>query len=208
MTYNVKEIFYTIQGEGINAGRPAVFCRFVGCNLWSGKDNDKATADCSFCDTDFIGGFKVKTSLDLVEMISKVLFDGTNGQQHMGLVVITGGEPALQINQELIDLLHVKGFEVALETNGTINIPDGIDWVCVSPKGLTQIVVTHGNELKYVYPQERAPESYEVYKFDHFLLQPKAVNYVNDYEERAIKYCKTNPKWRFSAQLHKVWGIA
>lgn len=208
MTYNVKEIFYTIQGEGINAGRTAVFCRFVGCNLWSGNEKDRDTARCSFCDTDFLGGFKVKTSVDLIKMIRKELMDGTNGQQTTGLVVITGGEPALQINQELIDLLHVEGFEVALETNGTIKIPDGIDWVCVSPKGLTNIVVTHGNELKYVYPQERAPESYEGYNFDHFLLQPKDVNYANDYKERAINYCKTNPKWRFSAQLHKLWGIS
>jgi len=210
MTYSVKEIFYTLQGEGANAGRPAVFCRFAGCNLWSGLERDRATAVCNFCDTNFVGvdgesGGKFQTALALAQRIADYWPNDTRKDR---FVVCTGGEPLLQLDVALIDALHDQGFEVAVETNGTCEAPQGIDWVCVSPKGKAEVVLRSGNELKLVYPQVDArPEQFDNLAFDHFYLQPM------DGPDRAAKiqatveYCKANPQWRLSLQTHKILGI-
>jgi 7-carboxy-7-deazaguanine synthase len=211
MTYSVKEIFYTLQGEGANAGRPAVFCRFAGCNLWSGLERDRATAVCRFCDTDFIGvdgidGGKFKTPDDLAK---KVAAQWPSGQRINQLVVCTGGEPLLQLDEPLIDAFHREGFEVAVETNGTCVPPKGIDWLCVSPKGVAPTVVTSGDELKLVYPQEDAlPEKFEDLNYRHFFLQPMDGVERKTNTQKAISYCMEHPKWRLSVQTHKVLGIA
>lgn len=211
MTYSVKEIFYTLQGEGANTGRPAVFCRFAGCNLWSGLERDRATADCRFCDTDFVGvdgvgGGKFKTPYELVK---KVAMHWPSGQTINRFVVCTGGEPLLQLDKLLVDAFHQEGFEVAVETNGTCIPQKGIDWLCVSPKGVVPLVVTEGDELKLVYPQNDAlPEQFAALNFKYFFLQPMDGVDQKTNTQKAINYCMTHPKWRLSIQSHKVLGIA
>jgi 7-carboxy-7-deazaguanine synthase (Cx14CxxC type) len=210
MTFSVKEIFYTLQGEGANAGRPAVFCRFAGCNLWSGREEDRSTAICKFCDTDFVGtegtlGGKYQTAADLANTIDAQW----PTQDHKNrFVVLTGGEPMLQIDDALVNNLHARGFEIAVETNGTIKEVAGIDWICVSPKADTVIVVTRGQELKLVYPQPDAlPKTYESLAFDHFYLQPMDGPDRSANSKAAIEYCQKNPQWKLSTQTHKLLGI-
>lgn len=211
MTYSVKEIFYTLQGEGAQTGRPAVFCRFAGCNLWSGLEKDRPTAICKFCDTEFVGtdghgGGKFTTSADLAEAIAS-LWPGDD-QTGKRFVVCTGGEPLLQLDEPLIDALHARRFEVAVETNGTQSAPKGIDWICVSPKAHAPIVLTAGNELKLIFPQDDAtPEQFVALKFDHFFLQPMDGPARISNTQNAINYCKAHPRWRLSVQTHKILGI-
>jgi 7-carboxy-7-deazaguanine synthase len=210
MSYAVKEIFLTLQGEGGQAGRPAVFCRFAGCNLWSGREQDRASAVCTFCDTDFVGmdGPGGGRFADADALAAAIEAAWTGGPDER-LTVLTGGEPLLQVDSTLIDALHARGFSIALETNGTLPVPPGIDWICVSPKAEAPVVQTHGQELKLVYPQEKAlPERFEGLDFERFLLQPmdgpdRAAN-----TEAAIAYCLRHPRWRLSVQTHKYLGIA
>ena len=208
MTYAVKEIFYTLQGEGAMAGRPAVFCRFAGCNLWSGLERDRETAICNFCDTDFVGtdgenGGKFKTVADLAQMVASLWPSGL-GKPY---VVCTGGEPLLQLDAALIDAFHAVGFEIAVETNGTIAAPDGIDWICVSPKANAELVQATGDEIKLVYPQmEHSPEDFAQLNFSHHFLQPKD-EAAKDNTEATINYCLNHPQWRLSLQSHKIVGI-
>jgi 7-carboxy-7-deazaguanine synthase (Cx14CxxC type) len=210
VTYAVKEIFYTLQGEGIHAGRPAVFCRFAGCNLWSGREPDRTAAVCRFCDTDFVGvdgtlGGKYDTAELLGERIAGLW---PSQMTHGRFVVLTGGEPLLQVDQTLLRVLHAHAFQIAVETNGSIEAPHGIDWICVSPKAGAPLAQTSGQELKLVFPQAGLlPASVESLEFDHLLLQPmdgpnRTLNTIE-----AIKYCQANPRWRLSIQLHKVLGI-
>jgi 7-carboxy-7-deazaguanine synthase (Cx14CxxC type) len=211
MTYTVKEIFYTLQGEGANAGRPAVFCRFSGCNLWTGREVDRAHAVCTFCDTDFVGvgpdGGKFATADALADAVSSRWPWSANAGARP-LVVCTGGEPLLQLDDEAIRALHAAGFEIAVETNGTQPAPAGLDWVCVSPKSTAQLVLTHGDELKLVYPQADAPpERFESLEFDHFFLQPMDGPVVAENTRRAVAYCLAHPRWRLSVQTHKALGI-
>ncbi len=213
MTYTVKEIFYTLQGEGVNAGRPAVFCRFAGCNLWTGREADRATATCRFCDTDFVGvgpdGGKFATATELAAAV-RSRWPSNAPAQVRPFVVCTGGEPLLQLDRAAIDALHAAGFEIAVESNGTIAAPDGIDWLCVSPKARATLVQTNGSELKLVYPQAEAegdPARFAHMAFDHFLLQPmdgpeRAANTA-----AAIAYCLAHPQWRLSVQTHKDIGV-
>jgi 7-carboxy-7-deazaguanine synthase len=211
MTYSVKEIFYTLQGEGVQAGRPAVFCRFAGCNLWSGLESDRAAAICKFCDTDFVGtngpgGGKFPTALELARTITSHWPKG--GPVSGRFVVFTGGEPLLQLDEPLIDALHAEGFEVAVETNGTHSAPTGLDWICVSPKADAPVVITEGDELKLVFPQKEAPpERFENMGFRHFLLQPLDGPDRHLNTRLAVDYCKAHPKWRLSLQTHKIVGI-
>jgi 7-carboxy-7-deazaguanine synthase (Cx14CxxC type) len=211
MGYAVKEIFYTLQGEGAQAGRAAVFCRFAGCNLWSGREADRATAVCKFCDTDFFGvdgtgGGRFESAELVAEAVAeKWPMDARAGKR---FVVCTGGEPLLQLDGLLIEALHARGFEIAVETNGTVAAPDGLDWICVSPKAGAALVQRSGDELKLVYPQaEAAPEKFEGLRFRNFFLQPmdgpsRAAN-----TELALKYCLDHPQWRLSLQTHKILGI-
>jgi 7-carboxy-7-deazaguanine synthase len=210
MTYSVREIFHTLQGEGLNAGRPAVFLRFAGCNLWSGREKDRQRAICQFCDTEFVGtdgpgGGKFADGEALADAVTRQWPQDAAGPK---LVVCTGGEPLLQLDEAAINALHRRAFEVAVETNGTIAAPTGIDWLCVSPKAGADLVQASGDELKLVYPQENAqPERFEGLAFQHFLLQPmdgpdRAAN-----TRRAIEYCMRNPRWRLSLQTHKLLGI-
>jgi 7-carboxy-7-deazaguanine synthase (Cx14CxxC type) len=216
MSYAVKEIFYTLQGEGAQAGRAAVFCRFAGCNLWSGHERDRATAICKFCDTEFVGvdgsgGGKFTSAEALAEAIEEK-WPRDAGQADSGhgkrFVVCTGGEPLLQLEASLIDALHTYDFEIAVETNGTIAAPANLDWVCVSPKAGTELAQNSGDELKLVYPQVGAqPRDFERLSFQHFFLQPmdgpsRAVN-----TELALQYCLAHPQWRLSLQTHKFLGI-
>jgi 7-carboxy-7-deazaguanine synthase (Cx14CxxC type) len=211
MSYAVKEIFYTLQGEGAQAGRAAVFCRFAGCNLWSGRESDRASAICGFCDTDFVGvngpgGGRFETAEDLGEAIRAAWSpdrpDGTR------FVVCTGGEPLLQLDRELIDALHVREFEIAVETNGTVKAPAGIDWVCVSPKADAPLVQKSGDELKLVFPQVNAdPPAFEKLAFRHFFLQPMDGPDRETNTQLAVRYCMEHPKWRLSLQTHKMLGI-
>ena len=204
MTYTVKEIYYTLQGEGANTGRPAVFLRFAGCNLWSGREEDRASAICQFCDTDFVGGTRFATADELAEEVASQWFgNGTNKR----FVVVTGGEPTLQLDQPLIDGLHHLGFEIAIETNGTLATPDGVDWICVSPKAATELKQRTGNELKLVYPQPLDPVQFERLKFEHFFLQPMDGPNVEQNTELAARYCLEHPRWRLSLQTHKLLGI-
>lgn len=211
MTYTVKEIFYTLQGEGANAGRPAVFCRFAGCNLWSGLERDRAEAVCTFCDTDFVGidgpgGGKFAEPKELAAAIAARW--PSAGDRGRRLVVCTGGEPLLQLDARLIDALHDAGFEVAVETNGTLAPPPGIDWVCMSPKAEADVVLRAGNELKLVFPQERAdPERFEHLEFEHFFLQPMDGPVREENTQLALRYCLANPQWRLSLQTHKFLAI-
>ena len=208
--YSVKEIFYTLQGEGINTGRPAVFCRFAGCNLWSGLERDRTAAVCKFCDTDFVGtdgerGGKYADARALVQAISAAA-PADAGERL--LVVLTGGEPALQVDAPLLDALHAASFEVAIETNGTQPLPPGIDWVCVSPKAGAPLTVTAGDELKLVFPQDgAAPEQFENLAFHHFMLQPMDGPDVERFTRLAVDYCARHPHWRLSLQTHKLLGI-
>jgi len=209
MTYAVKEIFLTLQGEGGQAGRAAVFCRFAGCNLWSGREQDRAGAVCSFCDTDFVGmdgvnGGRFETAQILV---AAVLAQWT-GPATDRLVVCTGGEPLLQLDRPLIDAFHAAGFSIAVETNGTIAAPDGIDWICVSPKADAALAQTTGQELKLVYPQAGVdPARFESLGFERFLLQPMDSSERLANTQAAIAYCLAHPRWRLSVQTHKYLGI-
>ncbi len=206
--YSVKEIFYTLQGEGANTGRPSVFLRFSGCNLWSGIESDRERAICNFCDTDFVGtdginGGKYSSAEALVQKLASVWLGKCNR-----FVVCTGGEPLLQLDKALIDELHRNDFEIAVETNGTIAAPDGIDWICVSPKAGSQLVQTRGNELKLVYPQPLArPEHFEDLDFEHFYLQPMDGPLVESNTKLAMEFCMKNPQWKLSLQTHKFLGI-
>ena len=211
MTYTVKEIFYTLQGEGANAGRPAVFCRFSGCNLWTGREADRSSAVCTFCDTDFVGvgpdGGKFTTATDLAAAVaSRWPWQSSEGAKP--LVVCTGGEPLLQLDGDAVAAFHAAGFEVAVETNGTQLPPDGLDWICVSPKSTAPVVLTSGDELKLVYPQDDAPpERFASLDFDHFFLQPMDGPVVDQNTRRAVEYCLAHPRWRLSVQTHKALGI-
>ncbi|HEY7634024.1 MAG TPA: 7-carboxy-7-deazaguanine synthase [Gemmatimonadales bacterium] len=211
MAYAVKEIYYTLQGEGANAGRAAVFCRFAGCNLWSGREQDRAEAVCRFCDTDFVGidgpgGGKFATASELAGAVASVW--PADYQTDRRFVVCTGGEPLLQLDRPLLEALHAEGFEVAVETNGTVPPPAGIDWLCVSPKAEAALVVAEGDELKLVYPQEGAePERFERLRFRHFFLQPMDGPSRESNTEEALRYCLSHPLWRLSLQTHKLLGI-
>jgi 7-carboxy-7-deazaguanine synthase len=211
MTYAVKEIFYTLQGEGANAGRPAVFCRFAGCNLWTGREADRAEAVCRFCDTDFVGtdgpgGGKFPSAHGLADAVAAA-WPGP-ASEGCPLVVCTGGEPLLQLDTPLLDALHAVGFEVAVETNGTVPPPPGIDWLCMSPKAGATPVVTAGDELKLVYPQAGAePARYEGLRFRHFFLQPMDGPAREANTRAALHYCLAHPRWRLSLQTHKLLGI-
>jgi len=209
MAYAAKEIFYTLQGEGVHTGRAAVFCRFAGCNLWSGHEQDRADAVCQFCDTDFVGtdgdgGGKFATADELAAAVAAKWPSTDAGRR---FVVCTGGEPLLQLDAALIDALHRQNFMIAIETNGTITVPEGIDWVCVSPKANARLVVTRGNELKVVYPQEISPSAYDHLAFEHFFIQPKDGPDAANSLRAAIQYCADHPRWRLSLQTHKLIGI-
>ncbi len=216
MSYEVKEIFYTLQGEGANAGRPAVFCRFAGCNLWSGKIQDRARAVCRFCDTDFVGtdgpgGGKFISATDLARTISGMWPGGdsfTLRSRTRPLVVCTGGEPLLQLDTELVFALHEAAFEIAIETNGTISPPDGVDWICVSPKAGAKLVLRSGTELKFVFPQPGVvPEEFLGLDFQHYFLQPMDGPNIAQNTRLALDYCLAHPQWRLSLQTHKFLGI-
>lgn len=206
--YAIKEIFYTLQGEGAKAGTPAVFCRFAGCNLWSGREEDRATAQCRFCDTDFVGtdgvgGGKFATA----ETLATKCRDAA-GDSAATLVVLTGGEPMLQVDGALIDALHGAGFEIAIETNGTLPVPGAIDWVCVSPKAGTTLAQRTGDELKLVFPQDGLdPESLRGLAFTHLFLQPMDGPAQRENTSAVVAYCKSHPEWRLSLQTHKLLGI-
>ena len=212
MTYTVKELYYTLQGEGARTGMPAAFLRFAGCNLWSGRESDRAAAACSFCDTDFIGtdgpgGGKFASANALAAAV-EAAWPGTAGGRRY--VVCTGGEPLLQLDAPLIDALHEAGFEIGVETNGTIMAPDGIDWLCVSPKGSAPVIQRAGNELKLVYPQveeEAQPENFAELPFEHFFLQPLCSPQRQANTQAAVRYCLEHPRWRLSLQTHKLIGI-
>ncbi len=210
--YMVKEIFYTLQGEGTQTGRPAVFCRFSGCNLWSGRQQDRYRANCTLCDTDFVGtdgpgGGVFKDAQELTQRIAEAFPRNTLPEASF-LIVLTGGEPALQVDRDLINALHERGFKIAIETNGTIPLPEGIDWITVSPKAGTEIIIQSGNELKLVYPQEGvSPECFEDLHFQYFLLQPQDGPSLKENTRRAIEYCLAHPRWRLSLQTHKILGI-
>lgn len=209
MTYSVKEIFLTLQGEGGQAGKAAVFCRFAGCNLWSGREQDRATAVCTFCDTDFVGvdgegGGKFATP----EALAAAVDAAWTGPQSDKLVVCTGGEPLLQLDAPLIDALHARGFMIAVETNGTLAAPEGIDWICVSPKAQSTIVQTRGQELKLVYPQPGVdPERFAGLDFERFFLQPMDSPDQQANTAAAVAYCLSHPRWRLSVQTHKYLGL-
>jgi 7-carboxy-7-deazaguanine synthase len=210
MTYAVKEIFYTLQGEGANAGRPAVFCRFAGCNLWTGREQDRAHAVCQFCDTDFVGigadGGKFASAEELADAVAARWPSADDAGARF--VVCTGGEPLLQIDRALVDTLHARRFEIAVETNGTQRPPPGIDWICVSPKANAPLVVTCGQELKLVFPQVGGePERYESLDFASFYLQPMDGPDLEANTRLAVEYCLAHPRWRLSLQTHKVLGI-
>jgi len=209
VTYSIKEIFYTLQGEGTHAGRPAVFCRFSGCNLWTGREEDRSKAICQFCDTDFVGtdgegGGKFKQADVLAAHVERLWGEGRDKR----LVVITGGEPMLQLDPALVDALHARGFKIAVETNGTLPATSGIDWICVSPKAGTEVVQRSGNELKLVWPQEGIdPVQLESWAFDHFLVQPMDCPEREAAVEAAVRLAMERPGWRLSLQAHKVLGL-
>lgn len=213
--YHVKEMFYTLQGEGAHSGRPAIFCRFAGCNLWSGREADRATAQCTFCDTDFVGtdgvgGGSFASPKDLVAAALALWPDRTLAP----FVVCTGGEPLLQLDAPLIEAFHAEHFFIAIETNGTLPVPNGIDWVCMSPKGSTKVVVQQCNELKLVYPQPEAmPERFMHIQAQHYFLSPMnppdgTIHTEHNSTQEAIAYCMANPRWKLNLQQHKLLGIA
>ncbi len=212
MAYSIKELFYTLQGEGANAGRPAVFCRFSGCNLWTGREQDRHKATCTFCDTDFVGvdgegGGRFVDAEALADAVDAAWPEGS-GPRARKLVVCTGGEPLLQLDADAIAALHARGFEVAVETNGTQEAPEGLDWICVSPKATAPLVLTYGHELKLVYPQADAPpERFVDLDFERFYIQPMDGPDVELNTQMAIAYCKANPQWSLSVQTHKILGI-
>jgi len=223
VSYSVKELFFTLQGEGAQAGRASVFCRFAGCNLWSGLERDRDTADCQFCDTDFVGtdgvnGGKFKSASELADKICAQWPKGPEGSQEpegsragRPYVVFTGGEPCLQLDNELLREIKSRGFETAVETNGTLNVPSEIDWVCVSPKPGPQMKQKTGSEIKFVFPQSNLkPETYADLDFEHFFLQPMDVadtELAQANLQACIDYCLKNPKWRLSLQTHKLTGL-
>jgi 7-carboxy-7-deazaguanine synthase (Cx14CxxC type) len=209
MTYTVKEIFYTLQGEGANVGRPAVFCRFAGCNLWSGREADRATAVCQFCDTDFVGVGPDGGKFDSADALADAVAQRWGGEGTADrLVVCTGGEPLLQLDDDLVRALKQRGLTIAIETNGTIAAPAGIDWICVSPKADAPLRQTRGDELKLVYPQRDAlPERFEHLPFAHFLLQPMDGPARVHNTDAAIAYCLAHPRWRLAVQTHKLIGV-
>lgn len=208
--YQIKEMYYTLQGEGARTGRPSVFCRFTGCNLWSGREKDRSTAVCNFCDTDFVGvdgpgGGKFINALELSDAIEAFW----PNEEPNKYVVFTGGEPGLQLDKNVIDHLHLKNFEVAVETNGTLDLPVNIDWLTVSPKADSTLKIRTGNELKLVYPQENvSPNSFEDLDFEIFYLQPMDNGDKDKNTQKTIQYCLENPKWKLSLQTHKYMGIA
>jgi 7-carboxy-7-deazaguanine synthase len=210
VTYAVKEIFFTLQGEGANAGRPAVFCRFSGCNLWTGREQDRARAVCRFCDTDFVGtdgtgGGKFTTAAELADAVEDAW---PHGNSLPKFVVCTGGEPLLQLDNALILELHQRSFIIAVETNGTQAVPSGIDWLCVSPKSTAPLVARAGSELKLVFPQrEIDPRQFEDLRFEHFYLQPMDGPEIDRNTHLAVEYCLANPRWKLSIQTHKLLGI-
>lgn len=209
MTYAVKECFLTLQGEGMQSGSRAVFLRFAGCNLWSGREQDRATAECSFCDTDFVGtdgegGGKFSSAHELADHVERLW----GHDEERRLVVITGGEPMLQLDPALVDALHGRGFKIAVETNGTLVATPGIDWICVSPKAKTDIVQRRGNELKLVWPQEGIdPAELESWDFEHFLVQPMDCDKREEAVDAAVRLAMERPKWRLTLQAHKVLGL-
>jgi 7-carboxy-7-deazaguanine synthase (Cx14CxxC type) len=214
MAYSIKEIFYTLQGEGGNAGRPAVFCRFSGCNLWTGREKDREKAICQFCDTDFVGtdgpgGGRFKTATELAEAIEAQWPEHARDDARIRkLVVCTGGEPLLQLDEDAIEAMHARGFEIAVETNGTQEAPAGIDWICVSPKAQAEVVQTRGQELKLVFPQATAmPDRFEGLDFEEFYLQPMDGPDVEENTRAALAYCLAHPQWRLSLQTHKILDI-
>ena len=225
MSYAVKELFYTLQGEGGQAGSPAVFCRFAGCNLWTGLEKDREKAVCKFCDTQFVGtdgvnGGKFATAADLAKRAAEI-WDGDDPERRevrtraraptrprAALVVCTGGEPLLQLDAAMVDAFHAEGFRVAVETNGTQSAPPGIDWICVSPKSTAPVVLQRGHELKLVYPQlDAMPERFAELDFQHFFLQPMDGPAIVENTRRAVEYCLAHPRWRLSLQTHKMLGI-
>ena len=212
MSYAVKEIFYTLQGEGANTGRPAVFCRFAGCNLWTGREEDRPRAICTFCDTDFVGtnglgGGKFANAQALATAVAAT-WPASSSLRAQRFVVCTGGEPLLQLDAALVQALHDASFEIAIETNGTQLPPPGIDWICMSPKAGAPLVLTHGQELKLVYPQKGAePEHFEHLDFQHFFLQPMDGPQRERNTQLAVRYCLEHPQWRLSLQTHKLLGI-
>jgi len=215
MAYAIKEIYFTLQGEGAQSGRPAVFCRFAGCNLWSGHEKDRRTATCPFCDTDFVGtdgpgGGRFSTSAELARAVAAAWPRTDPGERtrERPLVVCTGGEPLLQLDGDAITALHEAGFEVAVETNGTLPAPKGLDWTCVSPKAGARLVLARGDEIKLVYPQEGAPpEDFAHLEFDYFFLQPMDGPLRAHHTRLAVEYCLAHPQWRLSLQTHKYIGI-
>lgn len=210
MSYSIKEIYYTLQGEGVHTGRPAIFVRFTGCNLWSGYEEDRDDAVCKFCDTDFVGtdgpnGGEFAYAANVASKARQLWPEISNSRP---FVVCTGGEPLLQLDQALVNAFHEAGFEVAIETNGAIEAPNGIDWICVSPKAGSELVLTKGNELKLVFPQEGIdPEEYTPLEFDHFVLQPMDNAERDNNTRKAWNYCFDHPIWRLSLQIHKILGI-
>jgi 7-carboxy-7-deazaguanine synthase len=209
--YTVKEIFYTLQGEGFHAGRPAVFCRFTGCNLWTGREHDRSSAICRFCDTDFVGtgpdGGKFASADELAARVAAAWLPEQGGKPY---VVCTGGEPLLQLDAALVEAFHSRGFEVAIETNGTQSAPAGIDWICVSPKANAPLRLINGDELKLVYPQTEPaaqPECFEHLDFRHFSLQPMDGPELTRNTRLAVEYCLAHPRWRLSLQTHKLLGL-
>jgi len=210
MTYFVKEIFYSLQGEGAQAGRAAVFCRFTGCNLWSGREQDRNSATCSFCDTNFIGidgkgGGKFPSSADLAQVVAKMWQNQKQGKPYL---ICTGGEPLLQLDSQLCQDFQRVGFEVAIETNGTLPIPKGVDWICVSPKAHAPLIQTYGDELKLIFPQiDARPELFEHLNFKHFFLQPMDGVDLKKNTQLAVDYCLVHPQWKLSLQIHKLLNI-
>jgi 7-carboxy-7-deazaguanine synthase len=214
MSYAVKEMFLTLQGEGAQAGRPAVFCRFAGCNLWSGLERDRATAQCRFCDTDFVGtdgqnGGKFASAEALADALQALWPEDVVGAD--AYIVFTGGEPCLQLDAALLEILAARGFETAVETNGTLEVPEAVDWICVSPKPQAPLKQTRGHELKFVYPQDTlSPDDFADLDFEHFFLQPMDTGEAESSwhnVQAAISYCLQNPQWRLSLQTHKIIGI-
>lgn len=210
MPYSIKELFYTLQGEGAHTGRPAVFCRFSGCNLWSGREHDRLSAICQFCDTDFVGtdgvnGKKFYSATELAIAIGELW---PKGALEHRFVVCTGGEPLLQLDAALIDALHQERFQIAVETNGTLPVPSGVDWICVSPKANSELIQQSGDELKLVFPQEGArPQDYSMKAFRHFFLQPMDGLARTSNTQLAVEYCLAHPQWKLSLQTHKYLGI-
>jgi len=212
MAYAVKEIFYSLQGEGAHAGRPAIFCRFTGCNLWSGQEKHRADAVCQFCDTDFVGtdgdgGGSFTNAVALAKAVVSYWPESITDVIHP-YVICTGGEPLLQLDKDLIEAFHNEGVELAIETNGTLPVPEGVDWVCVSPKSGSTVVVEKGDEIKLVYPQEgHQPSDFVHLNFEHFFLQPMFDEDENDHVKETIEYCLTHPRWSLSLQSHKLLGL-